>query len=167
MHIFFLQFSFSGITSHDYWKIDRDMVCMSRGKDSLAKQALRGPSGDPSSLSVKLIIIITSCVRGRGNKIGPVCLCMCVCLSVSTLTARNSTCRSAWNISRSSLMVIMWCHKMTSFVQKDWICLTREVCERSGVFIINGLDIRSAPPETLCNNTRTCVMLLRQGLVQY
>ncbi len=36
------------------------------------------------------ILVITSCVSGRGNRIGPVflCACVCVCLYVNTLTAK-------------------------------------------------------------------------------
>ena len=47
-----------------------------------SKILLRVPS--PSKLTQSTLI--TSCVSGRGHRIGAVCECMCVC--VSTLTAK-------------------------------------------------------------------------------
>ncbi len=33
--------------------------------------------------------VITSCISGRGNRIGPVCLCVCLCVRLSALSRLN------------------------------------------------------------------------------
>ena len=51
------------------------------GHDRLHQQLVH-THNSPCHDDPLLCCIVTSCISGRGNRIGPVCVCMCVCLSV-------------------------------------------------------------------------------------